>query len=211
MTTDANTTRPARLALLGAPALLGALALATAAGCRAGRDSGAATGAPGGRDPARVTSHGERFPADGEIRPVHRFVRVQSAAAARSGAMLHPHHFDDAGDFNSLGRRKLDLMLQDDAGPRLVLYLDLARPGADAVPADPCRNSVLAYLADRGLDESQVEFRTGPNPGDSHPARDGLRGLREFNDQPPGDAYPTGGAAPSRGSGGIEMFTRPGQ
>ena len=192
MTTDANTTtRPGRIALLAALAIIGA------AGCQNDRD----------RDPATVTAHGERFPSDAEVRPVDRFVRVQAAAAARTDAALFPHHFDAAGDLNSLGRGKLDLMLQDDAALPLVVHLDLARPGADPVPADNCRQSVRAYLADRGLDESQLQFRDGPNAADSHSARDGLRGLKALQKDPAtGDAY-NGGA--NHSAGGAEMIAKP--
>jgi hypothetical protein len=195
MTTDANTTRLLRLAALAALAVLGA------AGCRQNGD------AP--RDDAGVTHHGEKFPADGEVRPIDRFIRAQSAAAARTDSALFAHHFDAAGDLNSLGRRKLDLMLEDDAAPPLVVYLDLARPGADPAPADRCGDAVRAYLADRGLGGLQLEVRTGHNPADTHPARDGLRGLRALQNEQAGAPAEDGGPARNRSASGMEAFARP--
>jgi hypothetical protein len=137
---------------------------------------------PGCRS-ASSRAHGERFPADDEPRTVDAFVHVQSAAAARADATLTPHHFDGRGGLNSLGRHKLDLMLRDDdASAPLVVYLDLpaaaAPPGA--APAAAHTESVRVYLVDRGVPESQVELRGGPNLAYRHPASDGLRGLRRF-------------------------------
>jgi hypothetical protein len=174
--------RPRRLAILAAVHLSLVLALL---GCR--RDRG--------------TAHGEKFPRDDEPRAVDRFVSVQSASAARADATLTAHHFDGRGALNSLGRQKLDLMLRDDdAADPLVVYLDLPSsraPGA-APAADP-RESVRVYLADRGVPESHVEFRSGPNLSYSHPAADGLRGLRRFE----GDAAPDASAsAPAPGAAG---------
>src|SRR6185369_8569522 len=104
-------------------------------------------------------------------------------------------HFDGRGGLNSLGRQKLDLMLRDDDAGPVVIYLDLSRPaasaranGASPVPFDVHRESVRVYLADRGLDESQFEFRAGPNAGDTSPARDGLRGLTELHADSNGSA-----------------------
>ena len=190
--TEAKKIPLARLALLGG---LAVLSTAGAAGCR--KDG----------DRSGVAAHGERFSADGEVRPIDRFVRVQSAAAARTGATLNVYHFDAQGDLNSLGRRKLDLMLHDDAALPLVVHLDLARPGVDAIPEHGCRESVRVYLADRGVDESQLEFRSGPNAGDFHPARDGLRGLNALHaDQQ--EAAGGGGAPANRGAGAADMMSK---
>jgi hypothetical protein len=169
-----NNPRPRRLAILAGVHLSLVLAML---GCR--------------RDRADRPAHGEKFPRDDEPRAVDRFVQVQSATAARADATLAPHHFDGRGGLNSLGRHKLDLMLRDDdASDPLVVYLDL--PAAPAAPAAGHQESVRVYLADHGVPGSQVEFRAGPNLGYSHPAADGLRGLRRFE----GDAAPDASSAP---------------
>jgi hypothetical protein len=176
----------ARLALIGAGALLAA---ATVTGCQSDR----------GADHSDTGSarHGEQFPRDTDPRPLDRFVAVQTANGARADATLTADHFDGRGALNSLGRRKLDLMLQADEPTPLVLWIDLSRAAAAArtvgvapVPADACRQSVRAYLADHGLDASQVELRNGPNAGRTHLARDGIRGLKDMrgNDKASADA-----------------------
>lgn len=189
MTTPSNNPRRNRLPILGTLAL--SLVLVLTSGCQRDRDAGAA--------------YGDRFPADDQVRPVDRFIHVQSASAARADATLNDAHFDGRGALNSLGRQKLDFMLRDDdAAAPLVVYLDL-RDGvaAQAVPAEPTdahRESVRVFLADRGLTDAQMEFRAGPNLAYSHPARDGLRGLKKLEADagaPGADAAP--GSAPKSG------------
>ena len=112
----------ARVALLGALALLGTLA-----GCQhdAHRD--------GDLRPLRRNLPRRPRPA-----PVDPFVQVQSAAAARADATLTADHFDARGGLNSLGRQKLDLMLRDDdASTPLLVYLDLPATAASASAATP--------------------------------------------------------------------------
>ena len=164
-------------ARLAAAALVAAAALTALPGCQRDR---------GDRRPRVI--HGEAFPADNQPRHVDRFIQVQSAAAARTGATLTAAHFDGGADLNSLGRSKLDLMLRDDdAASPLVVYLDLpdagAAPGndADTEMFEARRDAVRAYLADAGVSGSNVEFRAGPNLDYSHPAKDGLRGLRRLS------------------------------
>lgn len=184
MNTD-NQNPSSRLALV---AVIAALGLCATAGC--GNDRGHEGGA----------IHGERFLADGAPRPVHRFADVQSATGARADGTLYACHFDGQAGLNSLGRRKLDLMLKGDAAAPLVVYLDVPRSvaddsststaapqaGAAANTGDPRAESVRLYLADRGLRGAQVELRDGPNLRSSQPARDGLRGLKRL--QQPGQA-----------------------
>ena len=62
----------------------------------------------------------------------------------------------------------------DDANNPLVVYLN--------VPADDefkgaRQDSVVAYLKEQGLEEKQVSFKEGVNPGTNHPAQDGLTRL----------------------------------
>ena len=164
MASDFDTIRAGRRALWAAA--WGAV-LATAAGCQ--------------NDGSRAI-HGELFPADEQVRPVDRAIDVQSAAAARSDATLNKYHFDRAGELNSLGRSKLDLMLKDDeASLPMVVYVDI-RENGDHQRSDVSRYEASArrYLADRGLLDDRVEFHTGPNLESTRPARDGLRGLKRL-------------------------------
>jgi hypothetical protein len=150
---------------------------------------------------ARRVIHGESFQADGERRDVDRFIDVQSAAAARIDGTLTSAHFDADGGLNSLGRRKLDLMVRDDAAdaPPLVVYLDVRENSAagsgSTRPASLARHeeSVLAFLTDQGVDPQHVRLRPGPNTQYTRPAEDGLRGLRRLEGQ--GEAAAGPGAA----------------
>src|SRR4051794_18309148 len=89
---------------------------------------GAASGIAGCHQPSPTADgrvRGDQFRPDGEVRATQRFADAQTAAGARADATLHPYHFDCL-DLNSLGQRKLDLMLKDDdACAPIVVYLDL--------------------------------------------------------------------------------------
>jgi hypothetical protein len=152
--------RIVRLALMG---VAGGAVVGLAHGCRSNPDN---------------AIHGEMFPGDNEVRPVDRMVEVQAAAAARTDSTLNAYHFDRGAALNSLGRAKLDMMLRDDDETLpLVVYLDVRSPGG---ASDAHRDSVRHYLADRGVADAQLEFRTGPNLDHTRPARDGLRGLKKL-------------------------------
>ena len=173
-----------RLWLAGIGVACGAALYAAATGCQ-NDNATASANANGNGNGGRAVIHGDVFPADGEERAVDRFVRVQSASAARADATLTDHHFDRGGELNSLGRSKLDLMLKDDESSLpVVVYVDVHRPdggqGGAGAGAERCRDAARRYLADKGLADDRVDFRTGPNVNYRHPARDGLRGLRKF-------------------------------
>ena len=175
MATQTSNPTPTRRRAQISTALLAAAAIFLVAGCQ--------------RDGRRAqVIHGETFPPDGAPRPVDRFVHVQSAAAARADATLNGAHFDGAADLNSLGRAKLDLMLRDDnAASPFVVYLDVPRDRpaatgpATARDPDALREVVRAYLADHGVPDDALDIRTGPNLAYSHPAKDGLRGLKNLS------------------------------
>ena len=180
-----HTKRILRLALLGAA--VGAAA-GVASGCQADRDR---------------AIHGEVFPPDEQVRPVDRMVEVQASAAARMDATLNAWHFDHGAALNSLGRAKLDLMLRDDdESLPLVVYLDVRSVGG---VRDEHRHAVRHYLADRGVADGQLEFRTGPNLEYTRPARDGLRGLQKLEG---GDAD-AGAAEPEQPWAQVNMLGVP--
>ncbi len=112
------------------------------------------------------TLHGEDFPDERDL-TVSRFEEVQAATAARKDATLRAPEFD-AGELNSLGRSKLDLMLKDDdACAPLAVYVDAGR---NSDLSDRREKSVRTFLKDRGLTESQIKIDSGPNPYNAMPA-----------------------------------------
>jgi hypothetical protein len=114
------------------------------------------------------------FPAEGEVRDVQRAQRVQEASGARFDATLTPAHFDK-GELNSLGREKLSLMLDDDdANNPITIYLNV--PADDEFKAGK-QDSVIAYLKEQGLEETQISFKEGANPATYSPASEGLTRL----------------------------------
>ena len=110
--------------------------------------------------------HGEDFPAADTFRPSHEYIELEAANAARADGTLRKYHFD-AGDLNSLGEERLDLILHSgDSISPLTIYLDL--PQADAQTAQR-RQTVLAFLKDRGLTDEQINFKYGYNPNSTSP------------------------------------------
>ncbi|HEY2585478.1 MAG TPA: hypothetical protein VGI81_06935 [Tepidisphaeraceae bacterium] len=150
--------------------------------------------------------HGEAFPPDSDTRAVLEVNTAQAAAGARQDASLYAVHFDATG-LNSLGRRKLDLMLADETPAEpLVVYLDLPAD-TDAPAAQKNRQSVVAYLKDRGLQDSQISLIDGPNPHVSASAADAITNLHamESNNQnaqsgTPGNSTPVPQNATSAGN-----------
>src|SRR4051794_30377138 len=133
------------------------------------------------QDKQQRQAMGEFFPAGNEQRDVQRINRVSAAAGARADATLQPYHFDK-GEVNSLGREKLSLMLDDDdTNNPITIYLNL--PKDDEFKA-PRQDSIIAYLKDQGLEEKQVSFKPGNNPGNYHPAAEGLANYAKTNTGP---------------------------
>ncbi len=106
--------------------------------------------------------HGEDF-SNHEVQcATQRLAEVQAASGARADGMLHARDFD-GGVINSLGRSKLDLMIQDDQPiTPLVVYLDL--PEGNALNKAR-HDSTVQFLKDRGLLDSQIKIENGINPG----------------------------------------------
>jgi hypothetical protein len=142
------------------------LSLAAAAALAA-----ASAGCSSGTSSARL--HGERFEDDEAPRPYRNIAAVQASNGARADATLYPAHFNAAG-LNSLGREKLDLMLLDEeAAPPMVVYLDL--PKGDALEQD--RTAVADYLKGRGVSDAQFKVENGPNPKTLHRADEAIAGM----------------------------------
>jgi hypothetical protein len=113
------------------------------------------------------------FPAD-EARSTQNFMTAQAAAGARADATLQPMHFD--GDhLNSLGEAKLDLMLKDDdTNPAVTVYMNLP---ADDTNLKVRRDAVVTYFEDRGVSKDNIEFKAGPNVGQTSLAAEHLSRL----------------------------------
>jgi hypothetical protein len=134
----------------------------------------ASAGCHGNTSSARL--HGERFEDDDAPRPVRNIAAVQAANGARADATLYPSHFNASG-LNSLGRDKLDKMLLDDeAAPPLVVYLDL--PKGDAVPQ--AHSAVANYLKGRGVSDAQFKVEDGANPKALHRADEVVASMDAF-------------------------------
>lgn len=137
---------------------------------------------------------GEQFPPAGANRATRQFIDAQAASGARADAMLYPHHFD-GGRLNSLGRAKLDRMIEDDESLPVVIYLNLSEKDE---AAEDRKESVAVYLKDRGVLESQAKLLNGPNPASVSPAAVNLAG------SPRTDTLTTGSAGGVDGSVGTD-------
>ena len=140
--------------------------------------------------PAKV--RGDEFRPNEEARAIQNIEAVQAARGARQDAMLYSAHFD-GGQLNGLGRQKLDLMLQDEAtAPPVVVYLDVPQE-----TLEPARRSVTGCLRGRGLSETQVALRDGPNPSSHAPATDALAALQAIQPQASQQQQQSQGSAPT--------------
>lgn len=145
--------------------------------------------------------HGEIVP-DHDSSEVWQIRGAQAAAGARADATLYAVHFDEAG-LNSLGQQKLDLMLDaEQPAEPLFVYLDL--PADSAAAKD--RASVVDFLKDRGLQDSQIALKDGPNPHNASSAAEAMANLRSLqsgsNAQSgtPGSSIPVNQNATSAGN-----------
>jgi hypothetical protein len=108
----------------------------------------------------------EEFNQPCEVSAVTRLVNQQIASGARTDGTLRPYHFDNAL-LNSLGRAKLDAMLNDDdTDGELVVYVDVptGEGDADKKLASARQDSVTQYLMGRGRTENTFRLESGFNP-----------------------------------------------
>ena len=102
-----------------------------------------------------------------EARKSTQFADAQAASGARAEGMLYDLHFDGPR-LNSLGEKKLSLMLEDDDGiDPMVVYLDLNEKDARAPHR---RDAIAVFLRDKGLRDDQVMVVYGDNPAARTPA-----------------------------------------
>jgi hypothetical protein len=140
------------------------------------------------------------FPEDtGEARKPAQFAEAMAAAGARADATLSKHHFDGAA-LNSLGEEKLALMLKDGAAPApLTVYLNLDQKAPTAQQREA---AVTTFLKDKGLDEKQIAFVYGYNPGAWSPAANPLSKMKKTETPETGGQGEDAGASSGNGSGG---------
>ena len=142
--------------------------------------------------PQTVLLHGEDFPGDNDSRSIWEIHSAQAAAGARQDATLYAVHFDEAG-LNSLGQQKLDLMLADEQPSQpLVVYLDLP---ADAT-AQKDHQSVADFLKSRGLEDSQIALKDGPNPHTGSSAAKAVANLHAMQAGPAAQSATPGSSTP---------------
>lgn len=120
----------------------------------------------------------EQFMEPGEVTDVSRLADLQVAAGARTDATLRAYHFNHVGGLNSLGRTKLDNMLDaddTDGAGELVVYVDVSATLAttgNVTEADDAgkrldaarQDAVSQHLMSRGLTEEQFRLESGHNP-----------------------------------------------
>ncbi len=139
---------------------LAAMLAAAAGGCQSGSDADES-----------VSRKADDFIAPGEVSHVTRIADRQIASGVRTDATLRPYHFNEAS-LNSLGREKLDFMLNcDESDALLVVYVDAAAGDSDS-EKDLTRarhESVVAYLLSRGMTDSQFRLESGYNSNNTVP------------------------------------------
>src|SRR4051812_38489939 len=140
------------------------------------------------------------FPEDtGEVRKPTQFAEAMAASGARADGTLSKYHFD-GGALNSLGEEKLALMLKDGAAPSpLTVYLNLEQKAPTAQQREA---AVITFLKDKGLDEKQIAFVYGYNPGAWAPAAGPLSKMKKTETPEAGGQGEDAGASSANGSGG---------
>lgn len=124
-----------------------ALAMATAGGCS-----------------SQPIAHAEDFNPPGATTPVGQFAQAQAAAGAHADGMLYAQHFNAAGQLNSLGQVKLDLLLKGTpVSDAVTVYLDLPK-STNPATLTACQTAVTTYLQTAGVPQAQIEVVMGPNP-----------------------------------------------
>jgi hypothetical protein len=137
--------------------------------------------------PSAPINHGEEFYADGAPRSVNEFCDAEAANGARADATLYPCHFDGAV-LNSLGQKKLDLMLHaDNASGSLTVYFSFSDNTYTAARKD----AVLAYLKTYGLKDDAIALKDGPNPDSKASAAENIDALTKIDTSSAADSGAT--------------------
>jgi len=140
----------------------------------------------------------EFFPIEETVR-VRQFQDVQAANAACEDGTLYPQHFS-GGELNSLGQRKLELMLKaEDACPQMIVYIS-GDSEKDTNLAKDRETAVMAFCKAHGVKEDNLHIESGFNPGSSSFAREGLQRLNRTESGAAGATADSGGGAADTGA-----------
>jgi len=140
----------------------------------------------------------DAFAPNDDNRSYRKIMIAQEAAGARADGMLYGYHFDGE-HLNSLGQRKLSLMVKDnDQAFPITVYMNF--PNDDHLKAR--QDAVATYLADAGLHDNQMKFEVGPNPNNTSSAAQNLNRYLKTEDVATTGANPTSPQAPGYGTGG---------
>src|SRR5688572_20340930 len=147
--------------------------------------------------PAEDMQASDKLLAADEVSDVTRLMNVQTANGARTEATLRPYHFSH-GNLNSLGREKLDSMVDggEDSKAELVVYLDLPTSDVEKALTDARHDAVTHYLMGRGLGEDSFRLESGYNPNNTMLAAS-LRATETADGEASGDSSPSDGEAQS--------------
>jgi hypothetical protein len=139
------------------------------------------------------------FPEDtNEVRKPNQFADIMAASGARADATLSKQHFD-GGKLNSLGEQKLTLMLKDDDSPTpMTVYLNIKENEI----AKTRKTAVVAFLKDKGLDDTQIEIIYGDNPDTRSPAAQHIAELGKTDTGETGAGTGASAGATSAGQSG---------
>jgi hypothetical protein len=123
--------------------------------------------------------HGESYLADGVAHDEEKFIEITIANGARADGTLRPVHFTGT-ELNSLGKKKLNYMLDADTGSAttLTVYIDI--PKSDEA-FEQRHESVTGYLKTQGLKDAQIALVDGPNVKYTAPAAQGTKALDAFS------------------------------
>jgi hypothetical protein len=110
-------------------------------------------------DSNNINARGQDFAPPGATSALERINDAQAIKGAAADAMLEDQHFDGIL-LNSLGRKKLDLMMRGTSVNKpLVVYLDMSHDTAQNRQA-----AVTDYIKNAGVDDSAIQVVIGPNP-----------------------------------------------
>ena len=141
---------------------------------------------------------GAAFYASHETPASQKFMHAQIASGARADSTLNAIHFD-GGKLNSLGNAKIDAMLADDDSAEPVVFYLNTEEGNPAKAS--MQDSVVAYCKTRGMTQTQMQFKLGPNPATYSPSADLIR-TRKKTEAGTGEAGAEAGVGAAMGSEG---------
>ncbi len=115
-------------------------------------------------------SYLNQFVKDGEPRRVQNIYDAQAAVGAREDGMLRAWDFDGK-DLSPLGREKLSSIVAADSFDTIKVYLDVK---SDTFAGR--KQSVVAFLQDKGVADSHMAVIEGVNERALTPAAAGING-----------------------------------